>query len=380
MDFFAGALRTCINEMKNVLLELAPSDFMDRPLVDMLNRRLDNIHATYQANIGMIPRDERLEFEHDYRTVRTKVLDGMVQRLKAILDRDRETREAANLEGAQSLQLQADIASAEPNANDDQLDLYASDNEQPMPITRMSLVSRPADYQPIEFSDENHNRERENPFRRDRRVVISENRRTEQSNGNAGVGWSSGPEPPPPAHEIPWGDQVDDPMPPRDENRRPRRSQANRLVGQVAQAGPSSPSTRHGRQPYVWKKQTPARGPVHGVPYPPMGITRPLYVELKRDDPAIVGMSEIWTQRKGDRDPKKCAHCQFMAVHRMYDCTALTRASVQRRWYHALKLGVCLNCLMIGHSSFTCTTMGCCSYHGTRHSSFLCEESYNNHL
>lgn len=137
-------------------------------------------------------------------------------------------------------------------------------------------------------------------------------------------------------------------------------------------------SERNSNQGYIWAEQVKARGPVKGVRYPPMSHSPPINLELERDEPQLVGMAEIWTQKVGNHNATHCAFCRFKEDHRMYNCGGWKRGGLVLRWYHALRLGVCLNCLIIGHSSFTCETPGYCKHHGTRHSSALCEYSHKN--
>jgi hypothetical protein len=128
---------------------------------------------------------------------------------------------------------------------------------------------------------------------------------------------------------------------------------------------------------YKSEPQQKMRGPTVGVPYPPAlsQIPKP----LSRNDPSYIGKSEIYMNtihRKPQNGQHICPKCH--GHHRMIRCTTFSRAGLQERWYIALSLGVCLNCLMPCHTSFTCTDGGTCLDCGTRHNSLLCPIIYNN--
>lgn len=347
--FFAGAVRNCIEESQLHKEELASAGPMNKQMVVSLDQRVKTTHDVYISSIGRLPEVERTEMEHVYKAIRRQLLEGMMARYKTIIC----PAKSIVTEGTQPLAPTA--GSTEPEG--DQLELYASDDDEETPITRMSLLQCPENYKPITFTSERRVSKKVNPFSRDREGCGIENRRKEFS----------------------WA-QKEERRASAKENRRTHDLQSSPRAIRTTQGGSNAIRDRNAKRPYVWAKQTPACGSVWGVPYPPMAHTQPMTVELKRNDPEIIGMAEIWTQKVGTRDAKKCAHCQFQENHRMYGCTILQKESIQRRWYHALKCGVCLNCLMIGHSSFTCKDQGCCKVHGTRHSTFLCERSFNNQL
>lgn len=64
--------------------------------------------------------------------------------------------------------------------------------------------------------------------------------------------------------------------------------------------------------------------------------------------------------------------------HRGYRCLQFKQLNLQMRWYHALNMDVCLNCLRFGHSSFRCFGEGACKSCGTRHNSVLCPRNPDN--
>lgn len=347
--FFAGAVRTCIEESKFYEEELASAEPMNQQTVGLLDRKIKDTHEIYVSSIEMLSELERSEIEHEYKAIRKRLLKGMIARYKAIIcPAQLIVAEAPMMdtEEPQSLALMAVSTESGSELGRSKLERDASGNVEEIPITRRSLLKCPENYQPITFSNESRTSRNVNPFSRERRDDV-ENRRKEFS----------------------WGGVY-----------HPRAQQEERMSIQNTTRESDAVRNWNVKRPYVWAKQTPARGPVWGVPYPPMAHARPMTIELKRNDPEIIGMAEIWTQKVGNHDAKKCAPCQFQGNHRMYGCTALQREGIQLRWYYALKCGVCLNCLMIGHSSFTCKDQGCCKYHGTRHSTFLCEGSFKNQM
>lgn len=108
--------------------------------------------------------------------------------------------------------------------------------------------------------------------------------------------------------------------------------------------------------------------PVRGRPYPP--IREELPIPLRLEDPDLVGMAEIYVRpRYGS--PKRCPLCPYIE-HKLYRCMAFRRMGLRERWYTVLRLGLCLNCLIPGHSHYTCETPGACCRCGKRHNSQLC--------
>lgn len=408
-EFYAGAIRVCIEDAKFIERELASEQPKSHELLQLLDRKAQANHELFERHIAMVPDEVHKELRRDYRNVWKGVLKRMIIHYKktgSLIRRAREpvvpepnateepdqtvaelvAQAEAITEADGAMSLAAMKATANPNdqPDADYLEMYASDNDEQMPAVRMSLVTCPAGYQPLNLLEQQRESPRQNPFAR----RASEQQKVAGSSQATRVVIPPGDR----ASGSNEGHQYENS---RTENRRIRNPTSGGGHQLSALAPAFYPSGRHVqtvgstvggtprprlRRPYEWAKQVRANGPITGVPYPPMGHQRPIHPELRRNDPAIVGMAEIWTQRVGMRDPVKCAKCQFQGKHRMYECPGLQRESIQSRWYQALKLGVCLNCMIIGHSSFTCTNQGCCPDHGTRHSSFLCELSFNNQL
>lgn len=405
-EFYAGVIRTCIEDAKFIERELANEEPRSQDVLQLLDRQAQACQAIFDQHISLVPEDIQYELKHDYQQVWKQVLKRMIMHYKATGLLIQQSREAANptvaevvqepdpmvaelvvqaeriteADGAMSLAAMEVAAAPAVLPDSDCLEVYASDNEEPMPVVRMSLITCPKGYQPIDLSGQPTGSRRRNPFAR----RSSESRNVPGPSRDSRVGI-------PPRGAPTAGSERHSPPTVVQENRRTssrgrghhRRTNGGPVLSALAPE--FHPTASHvqtvatgRRASYVWAPQKRADRPIHGVPYPPMAHERPLAPELRRNDPAIIGMAEIWTQRVGMRNPVRCAHCQFQGNHRMYECPALKKESIQRRWYHALKTGVCLNCLIIGHSSFTCTNDGCCPVHGTRHSSFLCGSSFNN--
>lgn len=126
------------------------------------------------------------------------------------------------------------------------------------------------------------------------------------------------------------------------------------------------------RSTYVSSKQEVFRGPVTGRVFPPFARSSPM--EISRRDPSIIGLSEIFIHPP--QSAQVCPVCK--GNHKMYRCTTMLREGLQDRWFRALRAGVCLNCMIRGHSSFTCKNVGACSKCGVRHNSILCPQNPNN--
>lgn len=121
---------------------------------------------------------------------------------------------------------------------------------------------------------------------------------------------------------------------------------------------------------YVSSQQEKFTAPVSGRAYPPVQVTPP--VALSRRDPSIIGKSELFVH-----PPQPASICPICpgAQHKLFRCPKMLRADLQERWYRALRAGVCLNCLMRGHSSFTCYNGEACIKCKCRHNSILCPKN-----
>lgn len=123
---------------------------------------------------------------------------------------------------------------------------------------------------------------------------------------------------------------------------------------------------------YVSSQQERFTVPVWGRAFPPIALSPP--VQISRSDPAIIGISEIFVHPP--RPANICPLCT--GKHKLHRCTTMLRSGLLERWYRALRAGVCLNCLLRGHSSFRCMSVGNCGRCGVRHNSVLCPKNPNN--
>lgn len=139
-------------------------------------------------------------------------------------------------------------------------------------------------------------------------------------------------------------------------------------------SGTRSVISNRSMESYVSSIQQVFSRPQIGVPYPPMGWELPDGAILSRNDPDIIGMSELYTSRVATRG--LCALCN--GKHKMYRCRRFLNAGLQERWYMVLKKGLCLHCLYPRHSSFTCKEPGACTRCGCRHNSLLCPRNPQN--
>lgn len=125
---------------------------------------------------------------------------------------------------------------------------------------------------------------------------------------------------------------------------------------------------------YVSGPQERFDAPVTDRAYPP--VLRAPPTPLARNDKSLIGRSEIYTHPP-QGSPRICPICP-LGQHRLYRCTTFLRMGLQEKWYTVLKKGLCVNCLIRGHSHFACDTPGACYRCGRRHNSKLCPEGPNN--
>lgn len=144
-----------------------------------------------------------------------------------------------------------------------------------------------------------------------------------------------------------------------------------RDVSPVSYRSRSSIATQGSNATYVSTQQQKFTKPRFDMPLPKFrdSIQHP----IDPNDPDIVGQSEFYARRQGNG-------CPFCGDdHRGIKCPEYKKQSLQARWYHALNMGVCLNCLRWGHSSFRCFAEGACKRCGVRHNSLLCPHRAPDH-
>lgn len=97
---------------------------------------------------------------------------------------------------------------------------------------------------------------------------------------------------------------------------------------------------------------------------------------IRQDDPSIVGLTEFYIIRRINYH--ECPMCG--SNHKLIYCEEFARRPLIWRWWFALSNGLCLYCLTMGHSHFTCWST---DEHGSnkcprcriRHNSLLCRNS-----
>lgn len=139
-------------------------------------------------------------------------------------------------------------------------------------------------------------------------------------------------------------------------------------------ASPLSYRSRSSVASYQSERMQRQLRPRYDVPLPPIRDHNPR--QLDRNDPGLIGVSEIYVRRPA----RQCPYCG--EDHRMYRCLQFRALRLLEKWYHALNNGVCLNCLRWGHSSFRCLKEGACRRCGVRHNGLLCphnrDDPFNN--
>lgn len=220
---------------------------------------------------------------------------------------------------------------------------YASDNENPFPLHLMSTIKPARNFDPVAFSRDMERGPLSADTSTDLRTALDHRRsirkyRDEQSSNGS-------------------RDQ--------NENRAPNDSMKSYCE--------SDTQSQISHRSYVSSKQETFSASVTGRAYPP--VQRTLPHTISRKDPNIIGMSELYVHPH-TQNVFICPVCQ--GNHKMYRCITMLRISPQERWYKALKAGVCLSCLIRGHSSFTCINVGACAQCKQRHNSILCPKNpYN---
>lgn len=102
-------------------------------------------------------------------------------------------------------------------------------------------------------------------------------------------------------------------------------------------------------------------------PLPPFADRCPIELRCSSD---LIGLTEVFVRRPSSSSVVECPECS--ENHPLYACPYMLRASLAERWHTALDLGVCLNCLRYGHSSYTCRIAGNCKHCEVAHNSVLC--------
>lgn len=135
---------------------------------------------------------------------------------------------------------------------------------------------------------------------------------------------------------------------------------------------PASARSRSSLGSYVSSRQSTFSRPVSGVPLPP--VLEQIPFKITRGDRDLIDRSEIYVRRT--RGNPNCPYCND--DHRLHQCKEFPNLRLVDRWYQVLNMGICLNCLRPGHSSFRCIREGACTRCGLRHNSLLCRRNPTN--
>lgn len=208
-----------------------------------------------------------------------------------------------------------DAASSAP---EDELAIFASDCEEEMPLELLSTVTRTQSFQPIALPP------LETPLQALARRVLEQR-----------------------------GTQA--------QPKEPCGNPASRRVDSMSS-----------RASYVSSHQEQFTAPVTGRAFPPFCNSLP--TPISRKDPTIIGRSEIYIHPP--TNAHSCPECR--GKHKMFRCSIMLRTNLQERWFRALRAGVCLNCMIHGHSSFRCYNVGACKKCMCRHNSILCPRNPKN--
>lgn len=367
------------------MTELNTEEPMPLRMVDLLGKKLQATHELFEANIKLIDAEAARTIEAKYLVVREPVLQKIIHRYRAVLHeagvsyeprpeatttndgvsaRDCRTTHHPQPKAVPAKASKSTAVTTGGKEWEEVLEIHASDNDESMPLEYMSLIRPTAAYTPVTFAPSP-------PHGRPATGVLAEG--TPEKRRKQGKTKPGEPSRTPESTDL-RNKLIKNRVNPFARTHR----QSMNSIANVTQPAARLLRNQLPDKSYNWVKQTRATGPIRGITYPPMMETPPRYMRLGNGNPTIVGMAERWTQKVGNRRPTYCAFCRYKEDHRMYQCPVLRRENIQQRWLEAIKLGVCLNCLTIGHSSFTCQDRGCCPYHGTRHSSFLCGASFNN--
>lgn len=237
-----------------------------------------------------------------------------------------------------------------------------STNNQPMRIERMSVMKPSQDYQPVVFANMGMiEAGSQRPVIRDLRETLNNNEK-----------WTNKDEPLEKEKEdLEWKlTRVKDKLN-RNKQELNRNQQENHY--QYWETRSVSKPTSHlsresyrSRSSYASTRQMEHKGPLTGVPYPPIAEELPYALPLNKSMIGYVAHTP---------SSIVCSLCHEQ--HILLKCPTLDNATLEQRWRMVLTIGFCLCCLRPGHSSFTCKVGGSCYRCGTEHNSKLCPKNPN---
>lgn len=323
--FFGGVIASKMDQLRDIKNDLDEIDYQytDSEL-ERMESKIVQIEGTIDAQLPMVQKDDDLrQFLTEFRALHKSVSQQFADvahrheirmgRIGEVFVPGPEVDSTAPVAGSGQNSGNEQNRQGQPRVDvipieDDSLEIYASDNEEPMPLSSMAIVRRAnlwlANRLPRHPGPENQ---------RDLRANLVARRSDNQSN-------------------------------------RDRRSDRSRSSFSSYASAPMRQFT----------------GAIRGITYPPFARESP--VVIPRDDRRIIGTSEYFVH---PCTGMFCPLC-LSNGHFMYDCDELWRSGMHERWYVALAAGVCLDCLRRGHSHFTCGRNDTCPRCRVRHNSILC--------
>lgn len=366
-DLLIGYVLAKMDQLRKIVFHLENTvDFTLRELVHIRTEILE-IDAEVQLQAKMIKNEQIGPKMMEFRALLRRAVttrERREQRARANEEDDDQPRPSAQFEVVEP---QEAVAPASPTRDD--LAPYASDNEDPLPLELKSIVRPARNFQPIRVqpSDtvEAMSEATDEPVpSTSRQADLRDELDRQRLAGSYGV-----------RHENQEQSRETGAARGRGANCRFEQSRifvpshASERSRSDHRGGTRSVSSMSSHASYVSAPQERFDGPVTGRTYPPVQREPP--TPLVRNDPSYIGMSEIYTH-----PPQGSPICP-LGQHKLYRCTSFLRMGLQEKWYTVLKKGLCLNCLIRGHSHFTCDQPGACYRCGRRHDSKLCPEGPN---
>lgn len=369
-ELVVGYILAKMEQMRRIIHRLENQIEFSRQELEHIRTDLQEIATDVDVQVKMV-RDDRMGAKLiEYRMLLNQATQQRARRLEA-LDKPAETM----LVQLQFGEVDVAMVDGPPRqaenveADQDTMSLYASDNEEPLPLELMSVVKPAPTFEPvrIESADDNEPQPstsrqadlREQLARHQAVASYGVQRDVREQGRGAGVGHRRG--------SGRWNGQTRIFVP-------SRTPEQGRSSNQSRSDTATSRSSMSSHASYVWSRQECFDEPIRGRTYPP--VLREPPTPLVRKDPKLIGMAEVFTHPP-QANPKICPICPG-GRHKMYRCPVFQRMGLQEKWYTVLKKGVCLHCLIRGHSHFTCDTPGACWRCGTRHNSKLCPKGPSN--
>lgn len=341
-EFLVGYICSKMEQLRSILHRMDECDNLTLSELEHICNEVQGVDADVQIQAKLVKDDDLIKskmIEYKKLVTRAELLRReRVQKLEA----SQEKRKAAMPSDGVNMATKADaVVPREINA--EELEIYISDNDEPMPMPSTIRPSRT--FRPVEFGRPTQGESDDQPIASTSRQA---DLRDQLARGRA--------------HRR-GGVQIREPSRTGQRNKDDERSRSSLGRGRVTLSKVPSAS-------YVSSAQERFSTAVRGRTYPP--FARAPLVPLVRKDPSLIGRSEVFIH-----PPTRASICPLCpnGKHRMYRCTTMLRAGLQERWYRTLKAGVCLNCMIHGHSHFACSNDGACFRCGCRHNSILCPKN-----